>query len=86
MSNTLRYPVLRTEVCHAIMESNEVGAVEAKIRCIADLSDAGCQGRQEPKTMQHSKQVPPTRLSDSFRQSSVTEEYVRVFKFEDSKS
>eukprot|EP00434_Breviolum_minutum_P037526 symbB.v1.2.033275.t1/scaffold4105.1/size64512/7 len=34
----------RTEVCHAIMESNEVGPVEAKIRCLADLSDAGCQG------------------------------------------
>ena len=53
MSNTLRYPVLRTEVCHAIMESNEVGPVGAKIRCLTDLSDAGCQGRQERKIMQH---------------------------------
>ena len=60
MSNTLRYTVPRTEVCHAIVESNEVGPVEAKIRCLADLSDAGCQGRQERKIMQHIKQVPPT--------------------------
>ena len=34
MSNTLRYLAPRTEVCHAIMESNEVGPVEAKIRCL----------------------------------------------------
>eukprot|EP00434_Breviolum_minutum_P037912 symbB.v1.2.033617.t2/scaffold4203.1/size69029/4 len=37
-------PRFETEVCHAIMEANEVGAVETKIRCIADLLDAGCQG------------------------------------------
>ena len=65
MSNTLRYLAPRTEVCHAIMESNEVGPVEAKIRCLTDLSDAGCQGRQERKIMQHIKQIPPTSLSEN---------------------
>ena len=64
-TSTLRCPVPRTEVCHAIMESNEVGPVEAKIRCLTDLSDAGCQGRQERKIMQHIKQLPQTSLSDN---------------------
>ena len=93
MSNTLRYPVLRTEVCHAIMESNEVGPVEAKIRCLTDLSDAGCQGRQERKIMQHIVSISSRyhqlvfqAIKPNCSVCPVALDTRAIFKFEDSKS